>query len=165
MKTILSKLNFIAGILLVVPFFLLGRFLENIARALFGVIQNIIYAFDFMGYMGGYFDMFWEKLLTEGVGTFVYCAVSLCGPIFINKKLFSRFKINWLPSISLIFIFFTFHGLTLIIMFFKIVGELDWIDTISFLVMTIGYFIGYLMAIGVSLTYAEVKHPFVEKFL
>ena len=63
MKTVLSKLNFIVGVLLVIPFFLIGKILENIARALFAVIQNIIYAFDFMGYMGGYFDMFWEKFL------------------------------------------------------------------------------------------------------
>tara|TARA_B100000787_G_C16091403_1_gene249091 strand:+ start:270 stop:767 length:498 start_codon:yes stop_codon:yes gene_type:complete len=165
MKTVLSKLNFIVGVLLVIPFFLIGKILENIARALFAVIQNIIYAFDFMGYMGGYFDMFWEKFLTEGIGTFVYCAASLCGPIFINKKIFPKFKINWIPSISLIFIFFTYHGLNLIFMFFKIFGKLDWIDTISFLVMSIGYFIGYLMAIILSLTYAEVKHPLIKKFL
>jgi hypothetical protein len=164
MKTFLSKLNFIIGILLVIPFLFIGKILEDLARVLFGIVQDIAFAFDFMGVMGGYVAMFWEKLFTEGIGTFVFCAVSLCGPIFLNKKFFPKFKINWIPAIALVSIYFIFFGLTIIVLFFKGFGKLDWIDTISYLVMTIGYFGGFIAGIITSLTYGEVEHPLIEKF-
>ena len=164
MKTFISKLNFIVGILLVIPFSFVGKFLENIARFVFGVIQDIAFAFDFMGVMGGYVAMFWEKLLMEGIGTFVFCAVSLCGPMFLNKKIFPKFKINWMPAIIFVFIYFAFFGLAIVLLFFKGFGKLDWIDTISYLVMAIGYFAGFIFGIITSLTYGEIKHPLIEKF-
>ena len=81
-----KKLNWLPGILLIIPFAFVGKLAENIARALLGLMQDISYYFDFMGVMGGYVAMFWEKLFMEGIGTFVFCAVSLCGPMFLNKK-------------------------------------------------------------------------------
>ena len=124
MKTFISKLNFIVGILLVIPFSFVGKFLENIARLVFGIIQDIAFAFDFMGVMGGYVAMFWEKLLMEGIGTFVFCAVSLCGPMFLNKKFFPKFKINWMPAIIFCFPFiFAFFGLAIVLLFFKRIWE------------------------------------------
>ena len=164
MKAALSKLNFIVGIILIIPFSFIGKIAENLARLLFGFVQDIAFAFDYMRVMGGYVQMFYEKLLTEAVGTFVFCAVTLCGPIFLNKKFFPKFKINWLPSIILVFIYFAFFGLAIIILFFKGLGKLDWIDTISYLVMSIGYFGGFIGAIITSAIYAEIKHPIMEKF-
>ena len=61
-------------------------------------------------------------------------------------------------------IYFIFFGLTIIVLFFKGFGKLDWIDTISYLVMTIGYFGGFIAGIITSLTYGEVEHPLIEKF-
>ena len=49
-------------------------------------------------------------------------------------------------------------------MFFKSIGKMDWIDTISYLVMSIGFFGGYLSAIIYSAMYAEIKHPLIDKF-
>ena len=40
---------------------------------------------------------------------------------------------------------------------------MDWIDTFSYLVMSIGFFGGYLSAISYSAMYAEVKHPLIDK--
>ena len=105
-KEDLSKLNFIVGIILIIPFAFIGSIVEDLARLLFGIIQNIAFALDFMGVMGGWAAMFWEKLITEAVGSFVFCAVTLCGPIFLNKKFFPKFKINWIPAIILAFIYF-----------------------------------------------------------
>ena len=164
MKKTLNKLNFLVGIIMIVPFAFIGKLAENIARALLAVIQNLAYALDFMGVMGGYVAMFYEKLFMEGVGTFAFCAVMLCGPIFLNKKFFPKFKINWIPAIILTFIYFSFFGLMVIIMFFKSIGKMDWIDTISYLVMSIGFFGGYLSAIVYSAIYAEIKHPLIDKF-
>ena len=76
---LLSKLNFIVGIILIIPFAFIGSIAEDLARLLFGIIQNIAFALDFMGVMGGWAAMFWEKLITEAVGSFVFCAVTLCG--------------------------------------------------------------------------------------
>ena len=164
MKADLSKLNFIVGIILIIPFAFIGSIVEDLARLLFGIIQNIAFALDFMGVMGGWAAMFWEKLITEAVGSFVFCAVTLCGPIFLNKKFFPKFKINWIPAIILAFIYFAFFGLAIIFMFFKGFGKFDWIDTISYLVMSVGYFGGFIGAIITSAIYAEIKHPIIEKF-
>ena len=88
MKKTLNKLNFLVGIIMILPFAFIGKLAENIARALLAIIQNLAYALDFMGVMGGYVAMFYEKLFMEGIGTFVFCAVMICGPIFLNKKFF-----------------------------------------------------------------------------
>ena len=116
-----------------------------------------------MGVTGGYIGMFWEKLIMEGVGTFVFCAVTLCGPIYLNKKFFPKFNINWLPAIIFGFLYFAFFGLIIIVMFFKGFGKADWIDNLSFFVMSVGYFGGFLAAMVTSALYAEIKHPLIEK--
>ena len=76
MNKFFKKLNWLPGILLIIPFAFVGKLAENISRALLGLLQNISYYFDFMGVTGGYIGMFWEKLIMEGVGTFVFCAVT-----------------------------------------------------------------------------------------
>ena len=61
MKKTLNKLNFLVGIIMILPFAFIGKLAENIARALLAIIQNLAYALDFMGVMGGYVAMFYEK--------------------------------------------------------------------------------------------------------
>lgn len=160
----LKKLNFLIGIFLVFIFIFIGSIAEKLSRAFLTVIQNIFYKFDLFDVGGGYIDMFYEKLILEGVGTFVYCAVALCGPIFLNKKFFNKLEINWIPSFILIFIFFGYFGMKVLIMFFQIIGKADWIDTLSYIVMAIGYFGGFISAMLVSAKYAEIHHPLIDKF-
>ena len=164
MKKILNKLNFLVGIILIIPFLFIGKIAENITRVLLGILQNIFAAFDFLGVSGGYIGMLYEKLVMEGFATFVYSFVMICGPIFLNKRFFPNFKINWIPAIVLTFIYFSYYGLIILIMFFKSIGKMDWIDTIPYLVMSIGFFGGYISGIISSAMYAEVKHPLIEKF-
>ena len=163
MNKFFKKLNWLPGILLIIPFAFVGKLAENISRALLGLLQNISYYFDFMGVTGGYIGMFWEKLIMEGVGTFVFCAVTLCGPIYLNKKFFPKFNINWLPAIIFGFLYFAFFGLIIIVMFFKGFGKADWIDNLSFFVMSVGYVGGFLAAMVTSALYAEIKHPLIDK--
>jgi hypothetical protein len=164
MKKIFNKINFLVGIILVVPFWLIGKMAENLARLLLGILQKFFYAIDWLGVSGGYAAMFYEKLIMEAVGSFSFCFVMICGPIFLNKKFFPNFKINWVPAIILTFIYFSYYGLLILIMFFKAIGKMDWIDTISFLVMSIGFFGGYIGAIITAATYSNIKHPLIEKF-
>ena len=159
----LNKLNFLVGILLVIIFSFVGKFIENISRALLKLVQNIFAYIDYLGTSSGYIAMFYEKLIMEGVGTFIFCAVTICCPIFLNKKIFPKFKINWFPSIVFVFLYFSIFGIFIIWLFIKGLGRLDWIDTLSYLVMAIGYFGGYISAIVFSIDYSNTKHPLIDK--
>ena len=75
MNKFFKKLNWLPGILLIIPFAFVGKLAENISRALLGLLQNISYYFDFMGVTGGYIGMFWEKLIMEGVYFFLSSAL------------------------------------------------------------------------------------------
>ena len=166
MTNFLKQLNFIPGIILIIIFIIPARILENIARALFKVLNNIFIYFDWLGVSGGYIGMFYEKLVIEGVGAATYCAGMLLFPMFLNKKFFRKFEINWLPGIVLVFLFFTTFALIYLYSFiFKGLGKMDWIDSLSILVMFIGYTFGYLMIIFSSLKYSESKNKFVKLIL
>jgi hypothetical protein len=161
----LNKLNFLIGLLLVVIFSFIGKFVENISRILLKFLQNIFAYFDYLGTSSGYIAMFYEKLVMEGVGTFIFCVVTICGPIFLNRKFFPNFRINWLPSIIFVTLYFAFFGILIVWLFLKGFGKLDWIDTISYLVMSIGYFGGFISAIAFAIDYSDTKHPLLERFL
>ena len=164
MKKYLNKINFLVGIILIIPFAFIGKLAENITRLLLGILQNLFAAFDWIGFSDGYLGMFYEKLVMEGFAAFSFCIIMICGPIFLNKKFFPKFKINWIPAIILTFVYFSFFGLIVLVGFFMSIGKMDWIDTISLLVQSIGFFAGYISAIFSSIMYGEVKHPFIEKF-
>lgn len=166
MTNILKKLNFIPGIILIIIFIIPARIVEDIARAIFKLLNNIFFYFDWLGVTGGYIGMFYEKLVVEGVGAATYCAGMLLFPMYLNKKFFKKFEINWLPGIILVFLFFTIFALSFIYTFiFKGIGKMDWIDSLSILVMFIGYTFGYLIVIFSSLKYSESKNKFVKLIL
>ena len=162
----LKKLNFLIGLLLVLVFIFIGSIAENLTRKILKVMQNIFYYFDYFDINGGYFGMFYEKLLLEGAGTFVYFSVALCGPIFLNKKLFSNIKINWIPSFLLIFIHFFYTGYKMFAaMSFDVLINADWIDMLSLFIILISYLGGFSIAMLFSAKYAEINHPLINKFL
>jgi hypothetical protein len=166
MTKFLKKFNFLPGIILIIIFVIPARLVENIARIILRLMNNLFAYFDYMGVSGGYLGMFYEKLIVEGVGVAVYCAGMLLFPMYLNKRFFKKFEINWLPGIILVFLFFGSTGLFLIyIFFFKALGKMDWIDTISYLVTFIGYSAGFLTVIYSSLKYSETKNKFVKKIL
>ena len=166
MTKFFKKLNFLPGIILIIIFIIPARIAEDIARILTRLIQNIFAYFDYLGVFDGYVGMFYEKFVVEGVAAMVYCGGMLLFPMYLNKRFFKKFEINWLPGIILVFLFFGSTGLFLIyIFFFKALGKMDWIDTISYLVTFIGYSAGFLTVIYSSLKYSETKNKFVKKIL
>ena len=166
MTEFLKKLNFLPGIILILIFIIPASIAENISRTLMKLINNIFAFFDWMGVSGGYIGMFYEKLIVEGVGVAVYCAGMLLFPMYLNKRFFNKLEINWLPGIILVFLFFASTALfVLYIFFFKALGKMDWIDTLSYLVTFIGYSFGFLAVIYSSLKYSDTKNKYVKKLL
>lgn len=163
MTKFLKKLNFFPGILLIIIFVIPARIAENIVRALLELLNNIFFYFDWLGISGGYLTMFYEKLIIEGAGAATYCAGMLLFPMFLNERFFKKFQINWLPGIIFVFIFFTMFALYYLYSFiFLGIGKMDWIDSISILVMFIGYTAGYLMIIYTSLKYSKTKNKYAK---
>ena len=166
MTEFLKKFNFLPGIILILIFVIPARIAENISRILMKLMHNVFAFFDWMGVSGGYIGMFYEKLIVEGVGVAVYCAGMLLFPMYLNKRFFNKLEINWLPGIILVFLFFASTGLfVLYIFFFKALGKMDWIDTLSYLVTFIGYSFGFLAVIYSSLKYSDTKNKYVKKLL
>ena len=164
MTEFLKKLNFLPGIILILIFVIPARIAENISRILMKLMHNVFAFFDWMGVSGGYIGMFYEKLIVEGVGVAVYCAGMLLFPMYLNKRFFNKLEINWLPGIILVFLFFGSFALYFLYMFlFVALGNMDWIDTISYLVTFISYSLGFLVIINISLKYSETKNKFVKK--
>lgn len=100
------------------------------------------------------------------MGVAVYCAGMLLFPMYLNKRFFNKLEINWLPGIILVFLFFASTALfVLYIFFFKALGKMDWIDTLSYLVTFIGYSFGFLAVIYSSLKYIDTKNKYIKKLL
>ena len=166
MTNILKKLNFIPGIILIVIFVFPARIIEDISRWILKLMNNIFFYFDWMGLSGGYIGMFYEKLIIQGVGAAVYCAGMLLLPMYLHKKFFKKFEINWLPGIILVFTFFTTTGLFILyVFFFEALGKMDWIDTFSYIITFIGYSAGFLFVIYTALQYSETKNRYVKIIL
>ena len=164
MTKFFKKLNFLPGIILIIIFIIPARIAEDIARILTRLIQNIFAYFDYLGVFDGYVGMFYEKFVVEGVAAMVYCGGMLLFPMYLNKRFFKKFEINWLPGIILVFLFFGSFALYFLYMFlFVALGNMDWIDTISYLVTFISYSLGFLVVINISLKYSETKNKFVKK--
>ena len=164
MTKFFKKLNFLPGIILIIIFIIPARIAEDIARILTRLIQNIFAYFDYLGVFDGYIGMFYEKLVVEGVAAMIYCGGMLLFPMYLNKRFFKKFEINWLPGIILVFLFFGSFALYFLYMFlFVALGNMDWIDTISYLVTFISYSLGFLVIINISLKYSETKNKFVKK--
>ena len=152
---ILNKLNFLLGIFSVIIFLLIAKFLEDLARYILSIIQNILYLISPYN-TGGYLDLFYESLVMEFVGTAVYSGAAIFIPILLFKKLFKKLEIYWLPSIVLLFIFFSFWGIATFVSYISFLG--DFVDTLQFIVMIIGYFAGYLFSIISAYNYVKKEN-------
>lgn len=166
MINILKKFNFLVGIVLILIFITPALIAQSFAKAILKLMNNLISYFDWMGISGGYIGKFYELLVVEGLGSAVYCGGMLLFPMYLNKKFFKNFEINWLPGIVLVFLFFgSFSLLTLYLFFFEALGEIDWIDTISYIVGYIAYTAGFLFVIYYALHYSETKNKYVKNLL
>ena len=166
MINILKKINFLPGIILIIIFIIPARIAENIARAILKLMNNVFAYFDYFGVSGGYIGKFYETLIIEGFGSAVYCAGMLLFPMYLNKRFFKKFEINWLPGIIFVFLFFaSFSLFTLYFLLFKALGEIDWIDTTSYIVGYISYTVGFLMIIFISLEYSETQNKYIKKII
>ena len=164
MNKILNKFNFIIGIIAVFIALWPAKILEDIARFLLGILQNIFYYIGGPGVSGGYLDLFYESLVMEFVGTAVYCGSAIFLPIFLFEKLFKKIKINWVPAIALLFLMFLFFGYKIISLSWTSPEDLDFVDTIQFIVMVIGYFAGFISPLVMALKHVGFDHPLMEKF-
>ena len=164
MNKILNKLNFIIGFIAVLIAIWPAKILENIARFLLGILQNIFYYIGGPGVSGGYLDLFYESLVMEFVGTAVHCGAAIFLPILFFEKFFKKIKINWIPSIAFLFLWFLFWGFKIISMVWTSPEDLDFVDTIQFIVMVIGYFAGFISPLVMALKHVGFDHPLMEKF-
>ena len=100
----------------------------------------------------------------EFVGTAVYCGSAIFLTIFLFEKLFKKIKINWVPAIALLFLMFLFFGYKVISLSWTSPADLDFVDTIQFIVMVIGYFAGFISPLVMALKHVGSDHPLMEKF-
>lgn len=166
MNNILKKFNFLPGIVLIIIFIFPAVIAQNLAKAILRLMNNLISYFDWIGVSGGYIGKFYELLVVESLGSAVYCGGMLLFPMYLNKRFFKNFEINWLPGIILVFLVFgSFSLFALYLFFFEALGTIDWIDTISYIVGYIAYTAGFLFVIFYALHYSETKNKYVKKIL
>jgi len=163
---IFKKINFLPGIILIIIFITPALIAQRVAQGILRLINNLFSYFDYMGISGGYAGKFYELLIVEGLGSAVYCGGMLLFPMYLNKRFFKKFEINWLPGIILVFLFFGLASLyALYLLFFKALGKVDWIDTVSYIVSYIAYTAGFLVVIFYSLQYSETNNKYVKKII
>ena len=66
------------------------------------------------------------------MATFVYSATMLLIPMYLNKKFFNKIKIIWLPSLILVFLFFSIYGIIIATVFILNLTRLDWVELLQF---------------------------------
>ena len=163
MTNILKNLNFIVGIVSVIIGTLIGSFLEDIARVILKIIHNFLFFLGGPG-SGGYIDLFYESFITEGLAMAVYSGTAIFGPIFLFEKFFKNTKINWVPSIFLLFLFFLGFFIYGLIQYFKAASNLDFVDNIQIIVMYVGFFFGAFSPLIMALKHVGFKHSLLDKF-
>jgi hypothetical protein len=150
------------GLILVIIFIIPGKYFEGVVRKLSVILFNFFSYFDFTG-GGGYIDFFYEKFVVEAMATFVFSATMLLIPIYLNKKFFSKIKIIWLPSLILVFLFFSIFGIIMMTTFFLSLTKLDWVELLQFFLTLVAYFGSYLSVCYTALDYGDVRLPWLKK--
>jgi hypothetical protein len=131
-KDISSKVgSSFLGLILVIIFIIPGKYLEGVVRKLSVILFNFFSYFNFTG-GGSYIDFFYEKFAVEMMATFVYSATMLLIPMYLNKKFFNKIKIIWLPSLILVFLFFSIFGIIIATVFILNLTRLDWVELLQF---------------------------------
>lgn len=161
-KNISSKVgSSFLGLILVIIFIIPGKYLEGVVRKLSVILFKFFSYFDFTG-GGGYIDFFYEKFAVEVMATFVYSATMLLIPMYLNKKFFSKIKIIWLPSLILVFLFFSIFGIIMAAAFVLNLTRLDWVELLQFLLTLVAYFGSYLCVCYTALEYGDIKLPWLK---
>lgn len=150
------------GLILVIIFIIPGKYFEGVVRKLSVILFNFFSYFNFTG-GGGYIDFFYEKFVVEAMATFAFSATMLLIPMYLNKKFFSKIKIIWLPSLILVFLFFSIFGIIMVTNFFLSLTRLDWVELLQFFLTLVAYFGGYLSVCYTSLDYGEIRLPWLKK--
>ena len=150
------------GLVLVIIFIIPGKYLEGVVRKLSVVLFNFFTHFDFSGGGGGYIDFFYEKFTVEIMATFAYSATMLLIPMYLNKKYFSKIKIIWLPSLILVFLFFSIFGMIMTATFILSLTRLDWVELLQFFLTLVAYFSSYLFVCYTALDYGDIKLPWLK---
>ena len=110
MKSILRKLNFFLGIVVVTIFYfpgmLIGEFAIIFLKVILKIFNNIIAFVESMSpvppaYIRGTFDVVFEAFTMTMIGRAAGVCVIILVPILIFKK-FTKLNINWLPAIFLL---------------------------------------------------------------
>lgn len=162
-KEIFKKVSgSLLGLILVIIFIYPGKYLEGVVRKLSVILFNFFSLFDFTG-GGGYIDFFYEKFLIEVIATFVFSGTMLLIPIYLNKKFFSRTKIIWLPSLILVFLFFSIFGIISTATFVTSLTSLDLSEIFQSFLTLVAYFGGYLWVCYIALYYGDINFPFLKK--
>jgi hypothetical protein len=162
-KDISSKVgSSFLGLILVIVFIIPGKYLEGVVRKLSVILFNFFSYFDFTGGGGGYIDFFYEKFVVEAMATFVYSATMLLIPMYLNKKFFSKIKIIWLPSLILVFLFFSIFGIIMAATFILSLTRLDWVELLQFFLTLVAYFVSYLSVCYLALDYGDIKLPWLK---
>jgi hypothetical protein len=162
-KDISSKIgSSFLGLILVIIFTIPGKYLEGVARKLSVILFNISSYFDFSG-GGGYIDFFYEKYVAEAMATFVFSATMLLIPMYLNKKFFNKIKIIWLPSLILVFLFFSIFGIITTVAFVLNLTRLNWLGLLEFFLTLVAYFGSYLSVCYIALNYGDVSLPWLDK--
>jgi len=162
-KDISSKVgSSFLGLILVIIFTIPGKYLEGVVRKLSVVLFNFFSHFDFTGGGGGYIDFFYEKFAVEVMATFVYSATMLLIPMYLNKNFFSKIKIIWLPSLILVFLFFSKFGIIMAAAFVLNLTRLDWVELLQFFLTMVAYFASYLSVCFIALDYGDIKLPWLK---
>ena len=146
------------GLILVIIFIIPGKYFEGVVRKLSVILFNFFSYFDFTG-GGGYIDFFYEKFVVEAMATFAFSATMLLIPMYLNKKFFNKIKIIWLPSLILVFLFFSIFGIIMVTTFFLSLTRLDWVELLQFFLTLVAYFGSYLSVCYTSLDYGDIKFP------
>ena len=161
-KNISSKVgSSFLGLILVIIFIIPGKYLEGVVRKLSVILFKFFSYFDFTG-GGGYIDFFYEKFAVEVMATFVYSATMLLIPIYLNKKFFSKIKIIWLPSLILVFLFFSIFGIIMAAAFVLNLTRLDCVELLQFFLTLVAYFGSYLCVCYTALEYGDIKLPWLK---
>jgi len=110
----MKKLNFIPGIILILIFSIPAYFISKAVEWVLLKISSYISFLSFDGLINDLITSVFEKFIISGVFGFLNSSIMLLFPIILMEKYYKKFKINWLPGIVLVSIFFVYVSWTMI---------------------------------------------------
>lgn len=140
MSSFFLKFNFLIGIVLVIPAFLLGIFLGEISKIIFIMIQNFTAFFDPLS--RGYIDFLYNGFVVRLFSTAVLSATAIFGPILLIEKTFKDLKVNWLPSIILLSLMFIYMLAQSLQIYLKLTPTMNFMEHILAIISLVSFVAG-----------------------